>query len=434
MQTPRFADLVLAFARIGVLSFGGAAAQIALMHRVVVDEKGWVDERRYLHALNYCMLLPGPEAQQLATYVGWMTHGVRGGLAAGVLFILPGAVAMMALAALYALGAGLAPVEGLFLGVKAAVLAIVAQALLRIAGKGARTPALKALAVVAFAALLFLDAPFPLIVLGAGAVGALMAQAAPGEIGLAAGGDDAPTPGGDGRRAAALRAALWCLAAWWAPIALAALLLGGDHVLTQVGLFFSWLAVVTFGGAYAVLAYLSKAAVEAGWVSPAEMIDGLGLAETTPGPTILVNQFVGFLAGLRAGEGESFLMAALAAAMAVWATFAPSFLWIFAGAPFVEDIRRNRRLAGALAGVTAAVVGVIAVVALRFALAVLFGVVEIARLGPLRAPVPDPASLDPVAAALAALGALLIFRARWGVMATVGLLAALGLALGAAGL
>jgi chromate transporter len=422
-RTPDFAELVATFARIGVLSFGGAAGQIAMMHRIVVEEKRWLDERRYLHALNYCMLLPGPEAQQLATYIGWLTHGVRGGVAAGVLFVLPGALLMVGLSLLYALGAGLTLVEGVFFGVKAAVLALVAQALMKIAARGLKTPPLYALAAAAFAAMALLDAPFPLIVLGAGAVGAALG------LGGGAGDGAAVAPVSAEARRGAFVAAGWCLLAWWAPIGLAALALGGGHALVEIGLFFSKLAALTFGGAYAVLAWLAQEAVTKGWVSPAEMIDGLGLAETTPGPTILVNQFVAFLAALRAPGGlDPWLGATLGAAMATWATFAPSFLWIFAGAPFVEGLRRSRRLAGALAGVTAAVVGVIAFIALWFALNVLFGEVVEARMGPLRWWTVAPQSLDVAATALSAMAFVMVFRRRWGVTTTVGALAALGVA------
>jgi len=419
---PDFGALVAEFARIGVLSFGGAAGQIAMMHRAVVEEKRWLDEPRYLHALNYCMLLPGPEAQQLATYIGWLLHGVRGGLAAGLLFVAPGAAVMLALSLLYVLGSGLTLVDGVFFGVKAAVLAIVTQALLKIAGRGLTGAPMVALAAVAFLAMLLLDAPFPLVVLGAGAAGAMLGGTAPAA-------PTAPGPRPDGR--AALRMAGWCLLAWWAPVALVALALGPSHLLVEIGLFFSQLAVLTFGGAYAVLAWLAQAGVEAGWATPGQMIDGLGLAETTPGPTILVNQFVAFLGGHGAGGVAMGIAAAL---MALWTTFAPSFLWIFAGAPFVEDVRRSARLAGALKGVTAAVVGVIGFVALWFGLNVLFGAVAFAQAGPLRIPTVALSALDVTAAALAALAFALLFGARWGVMRLVGLMAALGVAAQAAGL
>jgi chromate transporter len=429
---PAFGELVWTFFRIGLLSFGGAAGQIAMMHRIVVDEKRWLDERRYLHALNYCMLLPGPEAQQLATYIGWAAHGVRGGVVAGVLFVLPGALLMLGLSFLFLLGSGVALIDGLFFGVTAAVLAIVAQALIKIAKRGVKGVALRALAVAAFAAILFLNLPFPAIVLGAAALGAAMSTFAPSLL-PSGPADEPPAPPqrGRARRAAAL--ALRCLAVWLAPIAAAALLLGPGHVVVEIGLFFSKLALLTFGGAYAVLGWLTQEAVAMGWVTAEEMIAGLGLAETTPGPTILVNQFVAFLAALRGSDGDLWTATA-GAAMATWATFAPSFLFIFAGAPYVDDLRRDRRLAGALAGVTAAVVGVIAFVAVWFALNTLFDGAAFAAVGPFRAPVVDPTTLDLPAAALAALAALMTFRFGLGMAATVGALAALGAAARLAGL
>ncbi len=416
---PPLGELVATFARIGVLSFGGAAGQIAMMHRVVVEEKRWLDEQRYLHALNYCMLLPGPEAQQLATYIGWITHGVRGGLVAGVLFVVPGAVLMLGLSFLYVLGRGMSVVDGVFFGIKAAVLAIVVQALIRIARRGLTTPAMRVVAVLAFALILVLDVPFPVIVLGAGVVGALI-------VAPAAAAPSVPTI--PGRTGGALRAAGWSLAAWWLPIGLVALALGPGHVIVSIGLFFSQLAVVSFGGAYAVLAYLSQAGVEMGWVSAREMIDGLGLAETTPGPTILVNQFVAFLGAMRApGDLSPLVAATLGALMATWATFAPSFLWIFAGAPFVDDLRRNARLAGALTGITAAVVGVIAYVTLWFGLNVLFAELGETRVGPLHLPWVRIDSLIPAAAVLSGIAFGVIFGLGWGVMRAVGALAVLGI-------
>lgn len=409
---PSFSELVEAFARIGVLSFGGAAGQIALMHRVVVEEKRWLDEPRYLHALNYCMLLPGPEAQQLATYIGWLLHGVRGGLAAGLLFILPGAAVMLGLALLYAFGTGMALVDGVFYGVKAAVLAIIAQALWGLSKRALTAPLLIGLAAAAFAAMALLGLPFPVVILGAAAVGAAMAAPDVVEAG--------PAPQTGAATGESLRMAAICLAAWWAPIALAAL--AGATLLTDLGLFFSKLAILTFGGAYAVLAWLAQEGVAAGWASTGQMVDGLALAETTPGPTILVNQFVGYLAGHGAGGP---VLGVAGAAMALWATFAPSFLWIFAGAPHVEALRRAPRLAGALKGVTAAVVGVIAYVAVWFGSAVL--------LRPAR-PVDAWPSPDLAALALTALAAMLLFGLKLGVLRTVGAMAAAGVALRIAGL
>ncbi|NBN62278.1 chromate efflux transporter [Pannonibacter tanglangensis] len=426
---PSFRDLVTTFARIGILSFGGAAGQIAMMHRIVVDEKKWLDEPRYLHALNYCMLLPGPEAQQLATYIGWLTHGVRGGLAAGILFVLPGSLIMLALSFLYVLGTGTTLVDGIFLGIKAAVLAIVIQALIKIAKRGLKGPLPYVLAATAFLLIFFLDLPFPLIILGAGVAGAVAARLAPQLMGQAAGagGTEPAAPLPEHATRKAVLAALACLSLWWAPVLLAGLVLGFQHVLVDIGLFFSKLAVITFGGAYAVLAYLAQAGVDMGWVTPPQMIDGLGLAETTPGPTILVNQFVGFLAALREpGSLSPLVVASLGAGMATWVTFAPSFLWIFAGAPFVERLRRNAMLAAALTGITAAVVGVIAYVAVWFGLNVLFASASRTSYGWLHGLHIDPASLDGPAAALTGLALVLVFAARRGILETVALMALLG--------
>lgn len=354
--------------RIGLLSFGGPAGQIALMHRVIVDEKRWLDETRFLHALNYCMLLPGPEAQQLATYIGWLLHGVRGALVAGLLFILPGAFAILCLSWLYVLFGDLRAVEGLFFGMKAAVLAIVVQALLRIAGRALRGPLALALAGAGFVALFVFALPFPLVVLGAGLTGYLAARLAPSS--------NAPTTAlqAADERPGTRRAALICLLLWLGTVSGLHGLFGPDNVYTQIADFFSRMAVVTFGGAYAVLSYVAQQGVEQyQWLEPGEMLDGLGLAETTPGPLILVTQFVGFLGAWRhAGNEPSLLAATLGALLTTWVTFLPCFLWIFAGAPHVERLRSQRALSAALAAITAAVVGVIANLALWFALNLLF--------------------------------------------------------------
>lgn len=389
--TPSFAELIRTFALIGCLSFGGAAGQIAMMHRIIVEERRWLDESSYLAALNYCMLLPGPEAQQLATYIGWKTHGIRGGLAAGLLFVIPGAVLMLALSWLYVLGTGLTLVDGLFFGIKAAVLAIIVHALIKIAQRGLRTGLQKAIMIATFLVIYGLDIPFPLLVLAAGCIGAIWLAPATVERGPAS---------ARNLRSAGIAAVL-CLCGWWAPVVLAGLIEGWSSLLVEVGLFFSKLSVVTFGGAYAVLAYLAQEGVARGWVTAQQMMDGLGLAETTPGPTILVNQFVAFLAGY-SGTGSASLLvyASLVAVMATWVTFAPSFLWIFAGAPFLEDIRRQRRLVGALQGITASVVGVIGFVALWFALHALFQEVRVTSIVGLRTILPVLPSLDGQAAVL----------------------------------
>jgi chromate transporter len=426
---PGLGEATALWLRIGCLSFGGAATQIGMLHRAVVEERGWVSERRFLDALSYCTLLPGPEAQQLATYLGYILHGVRGGVVAGLLFVIPGALVMLALCLLYVLGSNLALVQGLFFGVKAAVIAIVAQALWKIGGKALKTPLLVATAVVTFLAIVLLDIGFIAIVLGAALLGFGLAMVRPDLLGLAGAGQATAQaePSVGTVRGALIAAGVWTVV-WWAPVALAALTLGGSHLLVDVGLFFSKLAMVTFGGAYAVLAYLADAAVtDKGWLSATEMIDGLGLAETTPGPTILVNQFAAFLAGWRAPEPFGpVVMAALASAMAVWVTFAPSFVWIFAGAPFVERVRGDKRLSGALAMITAAVVGVIAALVLTFGLKVLFAQVGSMAMGPITFPAPTLASFSPLSAALAAAAAVMLFVLKRGVIETVLAAAAAG--------
>ena len=416
---PSFAEALRVWLKIGCLGFGGPAGQIALMHRVLVDEKRWVGEERYLHALNFCMLLPGPEAQKLATYVGWLLHGVRGGLAAGILFVLPGALVMLAVSLLYVLGQGIPAVQGALFGIKAAVLVIVVEALLRIGRRALRTRLLAGLAALAFAGLFFLDLPFPLIVAAAAAIGYFTTPAGPA----------LPAPGEKARWSTALRALAAGLALWLAPLALVAAALGPGHVLFAIGEFFSKLALVSFGGAYALLAYMAQQAVEGyGWMSAPEMVDGLGLAETLPGPLIKVTQFVGFLAAWREPGPFSPLAAGLlGAALTTWVTFVLPMTLIFAGAPFVEPLRASRRLSGALAAVTAAVVGVILNLTLWFALHVLFAQVREARAGPLRWYAFDPASLDWRAGLLAALAALLMLRLHRGLVETVAAMAVLGM-------
>ncbi len=427
-EHPTFPQLLRAFTRIGLLSFGGPAGQIALMQHELVDERRWVEQGAFLRALNLCHLLPGPEAQQLATWIGWKLHGVRGGLAAGLLFVLPGALVMLGLSLVYALAAGLTWFAALFLGIKAAVLAIVAQALIRIGKRALGTKFKLALAVLSFLALALLGAPFPLVILLSALLGAFVGTLRPDWLGahvhaVAAG--EQPSK----RRLAGTTLAtiaVW-LAIWLAPMALIAATLGQGHVLWDIGEFFSQLAVVTFGGAYAVLAYMAQAAVENyHWLSPGEMADGLGLAETTPGPLIMVTQFVGFLAAWRDPAPFSPLVAGLlGAGLTTWVTFAPCFLWIFACAPWMERLEQARALQSALAAITAAVVGVIANLALWFAVHVLFLRPEAEIFG-----LPDVTSLDWRAAAIAVLAALLLFRFRRGVIEVLGASALAGLALG----
>lgn len=366
---PDFRDLVTASFRVGCLGFGGPAGQIALMHRVFVVEKHWIDDARYLHALNYCMLLPGPEAQQLATYVGWLLHGVKGGIVAGALFVLPGALVVLALSGLYALLGETPAVAALFFGIKAAVLALVVEAMLKVARRSLATRLDVAIAILTLVALYVFDVPFPLVIAVAATVGLWRTgkrRVAPLPVDTTSGAPASPTTG-----KSLLAAGIWG-ALWLAPVLIVWITLGRPHVLTDIGVLFSQLAVVTFGGAYAVLAYLQQQAVEVhAWLTPAQMIDGLGLAETTPGPLILVNQFVGYMAAWQSGGGQPGLALA-GAAMASWCTFAPSYLWIFAGAPFAERLRASPWAAGALAAIGAAVIGVIASLALRFGTHVLF--------------------------------------------------------------
>jgi len=427
--TPTFRELLRVFTRIGLTSFGGPAGQIALMHRELVEERAWVSEEQYLHALNFCHLLPGPEAQQLATWIGWKLHGWRGGFAGGMLFVIPGALVILGLSMLYALAANLDWFAAIFLGIKAAVLAIVVQALLRIAGRALNTRFKQGLAVAAFIALFFFDLPFPLVVLGSGALGMIVAALRPDWLALKPVGPAPPSslrPWGQSLRAVLLWGAIWAV-----PLGLVLGLLGPDHVLWKIGVFFSQLAIVTFGGAYAVLAYMAQEAVNGfGWLSAGEMADGLGLAETTPGPLILVTQFVGFLAAFRAPEPFSPLVAGLlGAGLTTWVTFAPCFLWIFTFAPWIERMEHAVKLKGGLAALTAAVVGVIGNLTAWFVLHVLFAQVNTMRTGPLRLYVPEWASFDWRAGLLAMLAALLIFRFKWGVIRVLGVAAAGGLAL-----
>jgi chromate transporter len=423
---PSFAEATRTWMRIGLLSFGGPAGQIAVMHRILVDEKRWIGEARFLHALNYCMLLPGPEAQQLATYIGWLLHGTRGGLVAGSLFVLPGFVAILALSFVYVLWQRQPLVEGVFLGLKAAVIAIVVQALIHIARRALTTSFARVLAVLAFTGVALLHVPFPMVVAGAALAGYVAARrghpvAAPTAHATAA---DAPLPAIDAAAPAPARPTAWraikllalWLPLWFAPVLLACALVGTGHVLTQLGVFFGKMAVVTFGGAYAVLAYVAQQAVERhAWLSPTQMVDGLALAESTPGPLILVLQFVGFLAAYQSATGNPLLAGVLGALITVWVTFVPCFMWIFLGAPHVENLRGNRALAGALAAITAAVVGVIANLALWFAVHVLFARVDTWNIvGLAHVDLPDPVSVRLLPAALTAVALVLLFALKQG--------------------
>jgi chromate transporter len=411
------------WAYVGVNSFGGPAGQIAVMHREVVDERGWVSERRFLHALNYCMLLPGPEAQQLATYIGWLLNGVRGGLVAGSLFVLPGAVVMLILSVVYAVYGQVGWVSGLLFGLQAAVVAIVVQALIRVAGRTLRTAFHRLLALAAFVALFFFAVPFPIVIAAAGLLGWWVGRADPAPVEEDQ--DDGPLTQPAARRA--LLAAGVCLVLWLLPVFLLVSALGGDHVLAQEAVLFSKTAVLTFGGAYAVLAYVSQQAVQNyGWITTSDMTTGLGLAETTPGPLILVLQFVGFLAAYNdPGTLPPLLAGVFGAAITLWVTFLPCFMFIFAGAPYVDALRRNRGLHHALSGVSAAVVGVIANLALWFALHTFFETTTLDR-GPLTVTWPQWATLDPVAVGLAVLAGVLVFALKWPTLRVLGLVAVAG--------
>ena len=421
---PTFSELVRVAARIVCLSFGGPAGQIALMHREIVDERRWIDEEQYLGALNFCHLLPGPEAQQLATWIGWRLHGVKGGLAAGMLFVIPGALVILALSILYAYAAELDWFAALFLGIKAAVLAIVLQALIRIGGQALNTRFKMAVAAVAFTALFFFNLPFPVVVLGAGIVGIIVASQRPEWLALKPANPsvlDQPRPWRGTVQTLLVWAVIWAM-----PMVIIFLTLGPDHVLWDIGSFFSQLAVVTFGGAYAVLAYMAQEAVQGfGWLSAGEMADGLGLAETTPGPLIMVTQFVGYLAAFRTPEPFTPLVAGIiGAGLTTWVTFAPCFMWIFALAPWIERMENARRLKGGLSTLTAAIVGVIANLSVWFALHVIFTRVGERSFDALRLYWPDASSFQWQAAVLAILAAILIFQFKWNV---IKVLAAAGL-------
>lgn len=402
-----------------MVSFGGPAAQIALMHRVIVDEQKWMHEREYLNALAFCMLLPGPEAMQLATYSGWRLHGMRGGLAAGLLFVLPGAVVILALAAFYMLYGDVPWLQALFLGIKAAVLVIVLEALLRVAKRSLTQRRHWLIAGLSFFSLFCLSLPFPLVILVAGIYGFWFASLEHSPN-LDAKVDVSPLR--------SLATILIWLVIWWAPILVVAYF-AESGVFAEIGIFFSKLATVTFGGAYAVLAYMAQDAVEAKqWLSATEMMDGLGLAETTPGPLILVTEFVGFLAGARAGGGLDLGAGLAAAGMTVWATFAPCFLWVFTGAPYIEWIASKRRLSAALAAISAAVVGVILNLSIWFALHVLFSDVQRHGLGPVAVWWPDLGTLNVWALVLAGIAAVLLLVMKRGVLLTLGLCSVLGMA------
>jgi chromate transporter len=430
-----------AWFEISLQTFGGPAGQIAVMQRTLVEEKRWIGQQRFLFALSYCTLLPGPEAQQLATYVGWLLNGIKGALIAGTLFVLPGVVALLALSGVYVAFGDTTLIEALFLGLAPAVIAIVVQAVFRVGKKGLGHPALVGLAVVSFVALTFFAVPFPVVVGCAALIGYLLGRVIPGlTTPKKAAVDDGPPPliaddalhteRPSGRRAATILAVGLFL--WAAPVAAAAVLFGRSSIFVDQGVFFSGAAVVTFGGAYAVLAYVAQQAVDVyGWLAPGEMVRGLALAETTPGPLIMVVQFVAFVGAFRdPGSLNPWVAALIAALLTTWVTFVPCFLFILLGAPYVERLRGNRALSTALTGITAAVVGVIANLAVYFALHTLFADTSRITSGPLNFEYPHLDSIQWAAVAITALGCALIFWRGWPVLRTLGACALAGVVIG----
>ncbi len=440
-----FREAVRAWFAISLQTFGGPAGQIAVMQRELVEDRRWIGQRRFLHALSFCTLLPGPEAQQLAIYVGWLLNGVRGGLVAGVLFVLPGVVALLALSAIYVGYGDTTAVAAGFAGVAPAVLAIVAQAVVRVGRRALGHPALVALAVGAFVSLTFVRVPFPVVVAVAAALGLVVGRWAPGAMAARPEAKvDGPAPlvpddqlhaeRPTGRHA--VRVLALGLLAWGVPLGVVVWLTGGHSVFTEQGLFFSGAALVTFGGAYAVLAYVAQKAVEVyGWLAPGEMVRGLALAESTPGPLIMVVQFVAFVGAYRnPGSLDPWTAGVLGALLTTWVTFVPCFVLIFLGAPYVEQLRGNRTLSSALSGITAAVVGVIANLAVFFALHTLFASTERASWGALTVEWPVLDTLRWVPLGIGVVAGLTIFRWRWSVLRTLGLCAVLGLVAGLVGL
>ena len=433
-----FVDAMRVWSRVALLSFGGPAGQIAVMHRILVEEKRWIGETRFLHALNYCMLLPGPEAHQLAIYMGWLMHGTRGGLVAGILFVLPGLISLGILSWIYATFGSVGMVQGLFFGLKAAVLAVVLEAVLRVSKRAVRGRCLLLIAILAFGSIFFFSVPFPLIIAAAAVIGfaayrlrlegfTLSAHASKADQTLETGAaidvaftNKVPTHV-QPSASRLIRVGLISLSIWLAPMLALLATMGPDNVFTVVATFNSRMAVVTFGGAYAVLAYMAQQAVEHyHWLKPQEMLVGLGFAETTPGPLISVVQFVGFMAAYRQPGGLSPALAgSLGGLLAQWCTFVPSFLWIFMGAPYIESLRNNRALSAALAAVTAAVVGVIANLAIWFALHTLFREVQERHFGALVLQLPALDTLNVAALVLAIAAMVALFRLKIGMIATL---------------
>lgn len=442
-----FSEALLVWLRVAILSFGGPAGQIAIMHRVLVEEKNWISESRFLHALNYCMMLPGPEAQQLATYIGWLLHRTVGGVVAGGLFIVPGIIAIMGLSYVYAAYGNVGFVEALFFGLKAAVLAIVIQAVVRIGKRALRNPIMVGLAAIAFVAIFFFGTPFPLIIVAAALIGFVGARLdRPEFAALEHGGKNSAVIDsilGEGipehvrpNKLRTLRVfAVW-FTIWLAPIFALLIALGSSDVFSQIAIFFSKMAMVTFGGAYAVLAYVAQQAAEYyHWVTPREMLDGLGMAETTPGPLIMVVQFVGFMAAFSEASGLPPMVAGtLGGLLASWVTFAPCFLWIFVGAPYIEALRGNKALAGALSAITATVVGVILNLSIWFALHTIFRETFPVHEFGLSFDAPVPNSIDIPALLLSLAAAAAIFGFRAGMLVVLAASCAAGIFLRSVGL
>lgn len=436
-----FREAVRVWVKVAIHSFGGPAGQIAFMHKILVEQKKWISERRFLHALNYCMILPGPEAMQLATYVGWLMHGVRGGLVAGGLFVLPGFLAILGLSIAYALYQDTGFVPALFFGLKAAVLAVVAEAVFRIGKRAIRNAVMALLAAAAFVAIFFFDVPFPLIIVAAGIVGYLGGRRRPDIFGIIQAKNTEQADGAQPlisdeatnrerpSRPRSLRVAATWLLIWWLPVGLLVLVVGISHVFVQEAWFFSKTAVVTFGGAYAVLAYIAQRAVEDfAWLRPGEMLEGLGMAETTPGPLIQVVQFVGFMGAFRnPGELDPLTAGIIASIIVTWVTFVPSFLWIFLGAPYIEHLRGRKGLTHALSAITAAVVGVILNLAVWFSMHVLFPGIQERSYGPVQVLVPSVA-VDWAALVIAAASFVALMRWKWNMLVVLGLATAAGLA------
>lgn len=439
MAYPSFREAFQVWLKIALYSFGGPAGQIAVMHKYIVEEKKWLGENRFLHALNYCMLLPGPEAQQLATYIGWLMHKTRGGLLAGGLFVLPGFISILVLSILYALWKDLTVVQGIFYGIKPAVLAIVVGAVIKIGKRALKNEVMVSMAIAAFIAIFFLKISFPYIVLAAGIIGYLggkiweekfyvirgHADVKNSEVGLIDSFIQAERPS----LLKTLGVALFWLAMWLVPVLVLVLALGKGNVFSKEALFFSQSAIVTFGGAYSVLAYISQKAVETyGWLQPSEMLDGLGMAETTPGPLIQVVQFVGFMGAFRnAGTLDPIWAGVLASVLVTWVTYLPSFFFIFTGAPYIEYLRGNKSLSTALSGITAAVVGVILNLGIWFSLHTLFRQVDEQNFGAFFLPQLQWGSIDWGALFITLAALVFTFRLRWDMLKTIGVCIGLGL-------